>query len=215
MEQNELKRILEKHRKWVYGEGGLCADLYGAYLSGANLSGANLYNANLSHANLSGAYLSGANLSGANLSDADLSRAYLSGANLYNANLSRAYLSRAYLSDADLYGAYLSDADLYGANLSKAVYAAITILRAFWRLPADAKYLTLELMAHDAESCGIEAMDKWAADKGGCPFEHSERDYYFKEDKQLWLSASPADKVPKLRGRKLLEALAEACRVKL
>jgi len=134
MEQNELKEVLEEHKKWAYGEGGLCA--------------------NLSCANLS------------------------------------------------------------GANLSKAVYAITVILRAFWYLPPDAKHLTLELMAHDAESCGIDAMDKWAQG-GSCPFEHSERDFYFQEDKGLWLSAKKEDKVPKLRGRKLLEALAEATGVKL
>ena len=136
MEANELKRILELHRKWLYDEDGG----------------------------------SRANLSGANLSRADL---------------------------------------------SKTIYAVTVVLRAWWRLPADAKHFTLELMAHDAENCGIEAMDEWAAGKGNCPFEHSERDFYFQEDRGLWLSASPADKIPKLRGRKLLEALCEACKVKL
>jgi hypothetical protein len=182
MEQNELKRILEEHRKWVCGEeGGSRANLSVANLSGANLSGANLSRADLSRANLSWTNLSRANLSGANLS----------GANLSWANLSR-------------------------ADLQNTIYAVSVILRAYWYLPPDAKHLTLELMAHDAESCGINAMNKWAEGKAGCPFfEHSERDFYFKEDKGLWLSASPKDKIPKLRGRKLLEALCEACKVKL
>jgi len=38
----ELKAILDEHRKWVYGDGGSHADLSGAYLSRAYLSGANL-----------------------------------------------------------------------------------------------------------------------------------------------------------------------------
>ena len=52
MEQNELKRILEEHRKWVYGEGGLCADLSRANLSCADLSRANLRGADLRGADL-------------------------------------------------------------------------------------------------------------------------------------------------------------------
>ena len=64
MTKEELKVVLEKHKRWLQGaEGGVKANL-----SGANLSGADLYGVNLS----------GANLSGANLSRAILSRAYLS-----------------------------------------------------------------------------------------------------------------------------------------
>jgi hypothetical protein len=68
-----LKEALRLHSLWLKGvEGGVKADLSGAYLSGANL-----FVANLSRANLSGADLFGANLSGANLSRADLFRANL------------------------------------------------------------------------------------------------------------------------------------------
>ena len=81
--EQELKDILDKHRKWVKNEeGGVRADLSSADLSSANLSYANLSYANLSSANLSSANLSGANLSGANLSDANLCGADLSDANL-------------------------------------------------------------------------------------------------------------------------------------
>ena len=42
LSRDEIKIILEKHRKWVYGEpGGEPANLSRADLSGANLSGAN------------------------------------------------------------------------------------------------------------------------------------------------------------------------------
>ena len=143
MRREEIKEVLEKHRKWLTDEeGGECADLSGADLSeadlseadlsGANLSwadlseadlsGANLSGANLSEANLSEADLSEADLSRANLSEADLSEADLSGANLSGANLSEANLSGADLSEADLSGADLSEADLSGANLSGAIY---------------------------------------------------------------------------------------------
>ena len=123
--KQELKKILEDHKKYIKGYGGKVANLSEAYLSGANLSGANLSGANLSGANLSEADLSmadlsGANLSGANLSGANLSRANLSGANLYGANLSEADLSGANLYGANLYGANLSGANLSRANLSGA-----------------------------------------------------------------------------------------------
>ena len=66
--------------------------------------------------------------------------------------------------------------------------------------------LTLEMMRHDAESCGIKAMTDWANDKSGCPFSNSRRDYLFKEIKALWKSGKPKLK-PKLRGMELLQAL--------
>ena len=118
MTQTELSEILERHRKWLVGEGGgQRADLSEANLRYADLRGADLCGANLSGANLSGANLSGANLSGADLREADLRYANLSGANLSGANLSGADLSGADLRGADLSGANLSGADLCGANL--------------------------------------------------------------------------------------------------
>jgi uncharacterized protein YjbI with pentapeptide repeats len=98
MKQEELNKVLELHRKWLYGEdGGVRADLRGANLSGADLReadlsgaylrGANLREANLYGANLLKANLSGVNLCGADLREADLSGAYLRGANLREANL--------------------------------------------------------------------------------------------------------------------------------
>ena len=68
IKQEELKTILEKHKKWLYGEqDGERADLRGANLRGANLFGANLREANLCEANLHGANLYGADLRGADL----------------------------------------------------------------------------------------------------------------------------------------------------
>ena len=63
MNQEELQKILEAHKKWINSEDdGVRADL-----SEANLSGANLSDADLRGANLRGAKLSGADLRGANL----------------------------------------------------------------------------------------------------------------------------------------------------
>ena len=58
MTQEELKMILDKHRKWLNDEeGGERANLYRANLYRANLCGANLCGANLREANLHGANL--------------------------------------------------------------------------------------------------------------------------------------------------------------
>ena len=75
MSDEELKKILDNHAKWLRNEGGECANLRGADLRFADLSGANLSEADLSGANLIWADLSGANLSGADLSGANLSGA--------------------------------------------------------------------------------------------------------------------------------------------
>ena len=64
----ELKEILDNHRRWVYNHDGIKerADLRGADLCNANLYGADLRDANLYGANLYGADLCGANLRGLN-----------------------------------------------------------------------------------------------------------------------------------------------------
>ena len=145
--EEDLKRILNEHRKWVESKGkaGRKADLSGANLGGAdlreaNLSGARLGGADLSEADLVGAdlsdadliaaSLSGANLSVARLGGADLSEAALSTADLREANLSGAHLGGADLSDADLRGADLSETDLSGADLHKANLSVANLYKA-------------------------------------------------------------------------------------
>lgn len=66
--EKELKKIIEKHGKWIRGEeGGERADLRNVNLRGANLRGADLQDANLREADLQGANLRYANLQGADL----------------------------------------------------------------------------------------------------------------------------------------------------
>ena len=79
----ELKEILENHRRWLYSLDGIKerADLRDANLRDANLCGADLRSANLYGANLCGANLCDANLYGADLRDANLY-----GADLYGVN---------------------------------------------------------------------------------------------------------------------------------
>ncbi len=145
--EEDLKRILSEHKKWVEseGKGGRKADLSGASLSGAdlreaNLSGAQLSGADLSEADLmgadlsgavlSGAVLSAARLSGAHLGGADLSEADASGADLSAADLSAAHLGGVDLSGADLREANLSEADLSGADLHKANLSVANLYKA-------------------------------------------------------------------------------------
>ena len=130
----DLKKILDEHLLWLNGEGGSCANLFGANLRGANLSDADLRCANLSDADLRCANLRDADLRGANLSDADLRGANLSDADLRCANLSDADLRCANLRDADLRGANLSDADLRNADLCRADLCEASIDQMMWKI---------------------------------------------------------------------------------
>ena len=80
MEQKELNKILESHKRWLQGEGGKRANLRRADLRGANLTEADLYRALLVETDLREADLRGADLYGANLKGAYLTRAHLAGA---------------------------------------------------------------------------------------------------------------------------------------
>ena len=83
MNQQELKNVLDLHRKWVLSESdGVRADLRYANLRYANLRSADLRSADLSYANLSSANLSSADLRYADLRYANLSYANLSYADL-------------------------------------------------------------------------------------------------------------------------------------
>lgn len=110
--KDELKEILEKHRKWLYREeGGEQADLSHADLQNADLSAAKLQDADLSYANLSYANLSGADLICANLRYTGLYGADLSYANLNYADLSHAVLQDANLQDVNFYSINLKDTE--------------------------------------------------------------------------------------------------------
>ena len=125
MEQSELNLILEQHKLWIDGKGGICADL-----THANLDSASLVGADLTHADLAGADLEGANLTGATLTGANLGGANLTGANLVGANIGAANLHGANLRGANLTGAKLEFARLHGANLQGAILPDIS-----WIIP--------------------------------------------------------------------------------
>ena len=133
MNKEKLQKILDDHKKWLNDkDGGVRADLRGAYLRYADLrgadlryadlSGAYLRDANLRYADLRYANLSNANLSNADLSNADLRYADLCYANLSGADLRDANLSGADLRDANLRGADLRDANLRGADLDAEIF---------------------------------------------------------------------------------------------
>lgn len=117
MTNDELKKIIEKHEKWLKDqEGGEHANLSCANLRDANLSCANLRGANLYCANLCGTDLRGTNLYGADLRGAALCGADLCGTDLYGTDLRGADLCGTDLYCADLRGADLRDANLYGVK---------------------------------------------------------------------------------------------------
>ena len=119
----ELKTVLEEHKKWLEsedGEEGSRANLSSANLSSANLCDANLRNADLRNADLCDANLRNADLRDANLSSANLCGSYLRDADLRDANLSSANLCYANLRNADLCDANLRNADLRDAILCEA-----------------------------------------------------------------------------------------------
>jgi uncharacterized protein YjbI with pentapeptide repeats len=84
----ELKEILELHRKWVEGDAsGKRANLRGADLRWADLREADLLGADLREADLRGANLHEADLRVADLCEADLHWAGLRGAKINKNNI--------------------------------------------------------------------------------------------------------------------------------
>mgnify|MGYP003288196383 FL=1 len=86
MDQRNLDKILQDHKKWLNGEpDGWCAELRGAGLRGENLRRADLRFADLRDADLRGAYLRGADLRETVLWGVDFRGADLRGAKLEHA----------------------------------------------------------------------------------------------------------------------------------
>ena len=78
MTKEELKEILEKHKKWLYIEpDGVRADLHGIDLRESNLSDCNLRGSDLRGCNLRGSDLRGSDLRGCELEYSNLAFATL------------------------------------------------------------------------------------------------------------------------------------------
>jgi hypothetical protein len=210
MTPEEIKSVLEEHKKWSNGNGGKSADLSRANLYEANLYRADLRWANLYEANLYGADLREADLYEANLYRANLSMADLYGANLYGAELRGADLCGANLRWAELSMADLRGADLYGADLRWAKIEFIKLpsikMLASFNLGDLPDNLTLELMHRDAWAHPKpELFDAWASG-GGCPYQNEDRFWLFELKKELWKPGPP-----KMRDSDLILAI---CREK-
>ena len=96
MEYDELKKILDLHKKWLNGDAdGRRANLQDADLQDMDLRGADLW----------GADAQNASFAGADLQNADLGKADLRGADFFYANLQNVELRGADLRDARLQGA--------------------------------------------------------------------------------------------------------------
>lgn len=111
-------------------------------------------------------------------------------------------LDGASLNVASLDGASLNWASLDGASLDGARYSILSMLKINFSDLSDV--LTLELMRWDAVSCGVEKMNNWF-NGGCCPFSIGVLcDFYFRENKNLWVPGSPT-----MNHRELWEALAK------
>lgn len=144
----EMKDVLEKHKKWLNDEGGEKADLSNTYLQNVNLRYVDLRYANLSGADLSHVYLQKANLQFAILTGADLTGADLTSADLIHTDLQFANLQNSFLQEAILYGAKLQNVQrpwlVYAGNIG------------------SRRYETLYFADYDSVRCGC-----WNDYKGG------------------------------------------------
>ena len=145
MNSEEIKNVLELHKKWLNNEqGGERADLSGADLRGTNLSMADLREATMIKTNLRGANLIRADLRGADMSETDLRETNLIKTDLREADLRAADLRGADMWGTDLRGTFLCGANLCGANLD---FSCFPLWCGGSRFKCDTK-LVYQLLAH-------------------------------------------------------------------
>lgn len=120
MTQEELKAVLELHKKWLNNEAdGARANLWGIDLRGIDLRGVDLRLACLSETDMRGVDLQGANLRGADMCRVDMRGANCRGADLSGTDLRGSNMRGTDLSGADLWRAKLWKTRLQGAKLSE------------------------------------------------------------------------------------------------
>lgn len=113
MTQEELKSVLELHKKWLNNE----ADGVRADLRGADLFGVDMHEADLREADMGGVDLRAANMRGADMGGAILCEANMRGVDLRGANMRGTLLYGADMYGANMRETLLYGADIYGANM--------------------------------------------------------------------------------------------------
>ena len=119
MRQDDLKTVLERHRRWLDTDGREGAR---AALAGVSLAGQAFWRADLRQACMDGADLTGCSFDHASLYEGSCRDARLVRASLWQADLRRADLSHADLRGAKLDHADLRGATLHGANVTDATF---------------------------------------------------------------------------------------------
>ncbi len=120
MTQEELKKVLKLHKKWLNNEAdGVRANLWGTDLRGTDLRGVDLRLACLSETDMRGIDLRKANFRGADMCRVDMREANCCGVDLSGADLSGSDMRKVDLSGADLWRAKLWKTRLQGAKLSE------------------------------------------------------------------------------------------------
>jgi len=141
--KDELKTILDNHKKWISNEGGERTDL-----SYSNLSYSNLRGSDLSYSNLRGSDLSYSNLRDSNLSDSDLRGSNLSGSDLRGSDL-----SDSDLRDSDLSGSNLSDSNLSGTILPSFQICEGDLI--VWKKARDDRLVRLKIPAEAKRTASL------------------------------------------------------------
>lgn len=122
MTKEELKKVLELHKKWLNNEtDGVRANLWGTDLRGIDLRGVNLRLALLSEADMRGTDLREANFRGADMCRVDISGTDCRGADLSGTDLRGSDMRKTDLSGADLWMSKLWGTRLQGAKLSEVI----------------------------------------------------------------------------------------------
>lgn len=208
--KKHLKKMIQDHKTWLHNRrAGKRLDISFYNLQDVDLSSSNLKFACFQHADLYNVDFTNANLCHANFEGA-----YISQCNFTNTDLKRSTFSVSNIEESNFRGAALGmtsfvEAILFKVDLRRARYSVMSLLQSHWGLLPD--NLTLELMRHDAEFIGVEAIRKWANQPASpCPYRDKGRDFFFFPDKRIWKPGKP-----KLRGIELLRELAKEKKIRL
>ena len=186
MTEDELKIILEKHRKWLAGDpGGERADFSGQNLDGVILQNtvlarlkakhAMMRNADLSHSYCAASNFYKTNLDNANLKNTNFFESNFTGASLVHTNFTNATLFCTVFRETDLRyacfkGADLTCVDFTGAQLEHTIFRNCTLCHSEFN---SADLTCADFTDADLENCRMEETilddavydrEEWAVD---------------------------------------------------